>query len=111
MKMKKAIGIFCLFLFLGAASAFAQAPSCSNDASVDARISAIENQGFTEINREWYQVAYLIAPTPPYLTGTLEVTFVGPYCGPACTPALRVERWDATVTNNNGNCVWRPVNN
>jgi hypothetical protein len=106
--MKKLIGLFAFLLVLAASQAQAQAPSCSNDNGLNARIAAIEQQGFTEINRQWFQVLYLVAPTPPYLNGTLEITFVGPYCGPACTPAIRVERFDNFITNNQGNCVWRP---
>lgn len=93
----------CLFL---AGKAFAQMPNCSNDNGLASKIASIENQGYTIIDQELYQVAYLIAPEPPYLTATLEVTFVGPYCGPACTPALRVERYDAWIVNDNGACRW-----
>lgn len=104
--MKKILFVFGLFMALGLARSFAQAPSCSNDNGLNARIAAIENQGYTEISRQYYQVNYLIAPEPPYLTGTLEIVFVGPYCGPACTPAILVETFDAIVTNDRGNCVW-----
>jgi hypothetical protein len=105
--MKKLIGFVAFILVLAASQAHAQAPSCNNDNGLNARIAAIENQGFTEINRQWFQVLYLVAPEPPYLNGTLEVTFVGPYCGPACTPAIRVEQFDNIIVNDNGNCVWR----
>ncbi|HEX2900486.1 MAG TPA: hypothetical protein VHS96_12265, partial [Bacteroidia bacterium] len=73
--------------------------------------AAIETQGYTQVSNRFYHIAYLVAPTPPYLLGTLEITFVGPYCGPACTPAIRVERFDASVQNSNGNCVWKLGNN
>jgi hypothetical protein len=105
--MKKVFTLFALLTVLVAGKAMAQLPNCSNNNGLESKIQSIVNQGFTETNRELYQVAYLVAPEPPYLTATLEVTFVGPYCGPACTPAIRVERYDAVVVNNNGGCVWQ----
>lgn len=104
--MKKALFLFSMFLLIGVSKGYSQQPACSNDNGLNARIAAIVNQGFTEIDRQYFQVAYLVAPTPPYLTGTLQVTFVGPFCGIACTPIIRTESFDVKVTNNNGNCVW-----
>lgn len=110
--MKKLLLLSGIFMLLGVAGLRAQTlPSCSNNNGLESRIDAIERTGFTEINRTVYYVAYLVAPTPPYLTATLEVTFVGDYCGPACTPAIRTETFDAWVQNNNGTCVWHLGNN
>jgi hypothetical protein len=105
--MKKVLGVFSCLMVLGMSQLFAQTqPSCNNDNGLNSKIAAIVNQGYTEINREYFEINYLVAPTAPYLLGTLQVTFVGPYCGPACTPALRIENYDARVNNDNGACVW-----
>lgn len=109
--MKKLLFIASLFVVLGFAKLSAQSLPCSNNTALEARIDAIEASGFTEVNRVVYYVAYLLPPDPPYLTATMEVTFVGDYCGPACTPIMRTETWDAYVKNAQGNCVWQLGNN
>ncbi len=100
------LGVFSFLMVLGLSQVYAQQPSCSNDNGLNSKIAGIVNRGFTEISREYYQIAYLVAPTPPYLLGTLVVQFVGPYCGPACTPIIRTEYFNARVNNDNGACIW-----
>lgn len=104
--MKKIFVLFSFLMVLGLSQVFAQAPVCNNQNGLDNKIAAIVNQGWTEVSREYYQIAYLVAPTAPFLLGTLVVQFVGPYCGPACTPGIRTESYNARVNNDNGVCVW-----
>jgi hypothetical protein len=110
--MKKLFLLSGLFMLLGFAKLSAQAlPDCSNNNGLEGRISGIVSSGYSEISRSLSYVNYFVAPTPPYVTAILEVTFVGPYCGPACTPIIRTETFEAVVQNNNGNCVWKLGNN
>jgi hypothetical protein len=108
--MKKFTFALAMLLMLCMTQVHAQQPNCANDNMVVAKVNSYTNRGWTEFSREYYQVAYLVAPTPPYLIGTLEVKLFGPYCGPACTPGVEVLRFNATVVNNNGNCVWNLEN-
>lgn len=104
--MKKILFILGLFALVSVNKVAAQAPSCNNDAAVNNNIQHYLNQGYTEIDRQFFFVNYLLPPTPPYLYGTLAVTLVGPYCGPACTPIILNLSYDVTVKNNNGLCIW-----
>lgn len=107
-KMKKLIySLSVLCLFVGA-SVYGQAPQCSNDNGLEGRIDAVEAQGWVEVHRDYQAINYLVPPEPPYVAGTLTVTFA-PDCDPGepCIQIVRFYQEDAVVLNDRGNCVWR----
>lgn len=110
--MKKTLVTFGLTLMC-ATGAFAQStpPSCQNDNGLEGRIDGIEAGGWVEISRTFYPVLYKIAPTPPYLIGTMEILF-GKACDPGepCPEIAKLYREDAIQQSQN-TCVWTPNHN
>ncbi|TNE55879.1 MAG: hypothetical protein EP338_01890 [Bacteroidetes bacterium] len=93
-----------LFAFMGNSQIY---QSCQNDAFVEANISAVEAQGWVEVDRAFAVVDYLVEPETPYLIGFLSVSFA-PDCDPGepCPKILRIEQYEA-YKQNDQICLWR----
>ena len=90
--------------FVGSAQLY---QSCQNDNFVEAKIDAIEAQGWIEVNRAFAVIDYLIEPETPYAMGFLSVSFV-PDCDPGepCPRIARAIQFDA-IKQNDQVCLWK----
>jgi hypothetical protein len=110
--MKKLLFLLVPILMVLTARVSAQVtlPSCNNSAALENRIDAIEHQGWREVSREFVYINYFVAPTPPYVIGTLYVTFaVDCPVGQAC-PAIAMLYQEEAVQISENACVWQRVN-
>lgn len=108
--MKKIILSFLatgMLAFMGSAQLY---QTCQNDNFVEAKIQAIEAQGWVEVDRAFAVIDYLVEPETPYAMGFLTVSFV-PDCeaGEPCPKILRIENFDA-IKQNNQVCLWKLAN-
>ncbi|TNE55877.1 MAG: hypothetical protein EP338_01880 [Bacteroidetes bacterium] len=96
--------------FTSMAQSLSPTISCQNDGALEARIDAIEAQGWVEVSRSFNYIYYFIQPEAPYQIGTLNVTFV-PQCDPGepCPEIARLYQ-EVAYQQNDNICLWKPAN-
>lgn len=80
---------------------------CSNSGTLQGTVNNCEAQGFILTNVSVVPINYLVQPDPPYISGTVTLTFE-PDCAPLepCPQILKIAVFNMVVKNNSGNCVY-----